>query len=156
MASEERKLVLGKGRKGKWPLGRGNWHGQRRKEGILLEGGARNEYFFIMHQILNDEFSLVEEIFTPYFVETIIIVYFDDSSKYIDIIEQALMEEAPLDLAKLDEFLNLLKRCSRFGAQRLPIEINKVLECCNANDKEGCKKLYLKRLVIMLEIEVTP
>ncbi|KAG7988866.1 hypothetical protein I3843_03G209400 [Carya illinoinensis] len=107
-------------------------------------------------QILNDEFSLVEEIFTPYFVETIIIVYFDDSSKYIDIIEQALMEEAPLDLAKLDEFLNLLKRCSRFGAQRLPIEIDKVLECCNANDKEGCKKLYLKRLVIMLEIEVTP
>ncbi|XP_042974213.1 pseudo histidine-containing phosphotransfer protein 2-like isoform X3 [Carya illinoinensis] len=93
-------------------------------------------------QILNDEFSLVEEIFTPYFVETIIIVYFDDSSKYIDIIEQALMEEAPLDLAKLDEFLNLLKRCSRFGAQRLPIEINKVLECCNANDKEGSKAAF--------------
>ncbi|KAB1214828.1 hypothetical protein CJ030_MR5G018767 [Morella rubra] len=90
----------------------------------------------IDEKILNDQLMLVEDIFTPYFIETAMVVYLDNSPRCVDIIEQSL-EETPLDPTKLEKFLNKLKYCNRFGAEKVPTEVDKVLECCRGNDKEA-------------------
>ncbi|XP_059431674.1 histidine-containing phosphotransfer protein 4-like [Corylus avellana] len=93
-------------------------------------------------EILNDMFTTVEQMEdsnNPNFIETIANLYLSETSNNIDTIEQTL-EANPLDLPNLERCLFKLRGSSAsFGANKVTIEIDKILDRCVIGDTEGCK-----------------
>ncbi|XP_062148763.1 histidine-containing phosphotransfer protein 4-like [Alnus glutinosa] len=91
-------------------------------------------------EILNGQFTCLEELEgedNPNFIETIVNMYLNESPKYIDTIEQTL-EATPIDVANLERCLYKFKgSSSSIGANKVTIEITKMLNCCISGDIEG-------------------
>ncbi|XP_062148766.1 histidine-containing phosphotransfer protein 4-like [Alnus glutinosa] len=96
----------------------------------------------LAEEILDYEFLRLERLAdkdTPNIVEEIFTLYFSDSPKVIASLEQAL-EELHFDYATVDRYLHRLKGSSMtIGANKVAIQTNQALECCNKGDMEGCK-----------------
>ncbi|XP_062148764.1 histidine-containing phosphotransfer protein 4-like [Alnus glutinosa] len=95
---------------------------------------------FTEELILDEQFAKLEELEgedDPNFAENFANIYLSESTKYIDTIEQTF-EAIALDVAKLDECLDSFQRDSAcLGANKVIIEITKMLHCCRRGDMEG-------------------
>ncbi|KAB1218504.1 Histidine-containing phosphotransfer protein 4 [Morella rubra] len=94
---------------------------------------------------LDDQFNQLEELqddSNPNFVEEVVTLYYQDTSRHVLEIEQAL-ERKPLDFTKLDSYMyNLKGSSSSFGAKKVIAECKLFLEHCKARNGEGCVRTF--------------
>ncbi|PIN12255.1 Two-component phosphorelay intermediate involved in MAP kinase cascade regulation [Handroanthus impetiginosus] len=94
---------------------------------------------------LDEQFVQLEELqddANPNFVEEVVTLYYRDSTRLVQNIEQAL-EKTPLDFARLDSYMHQFKsKSTSIGAKRVKIECTKFREHCKGANGEGCKKTF--------------
>ncbi|KAG2728958.1 hypothetical protein I3760_01G228100 [Carya illinoinensis] len=94
---------------------------------------------------IDQQFIQVEElqdVSSPNFVEEIVTSYYQDTSRLIVNIEQAL-ERRPLDFDQLDRYIYQLNgRSTSFGARKVIAEGALFREYCEAENAEGCKTTF--------------
>ncbi|KAL8458375.1 hypothetical protein ACS0TY_035210 [Phlomoides rotata] len=94
---------------------------------------------------LDEQFVQLEELrddANPNFVEEVVTLYYRDSARLVQNIDQAL-EKSPLDFAKLDSCMHQFKgSSSSIGAKKVKIECTQFREYCRAGNGEGCKKTF--------------
>ncbi|KAM7476004.1 hypothetical protein LguiB_023247 [Lonicera macranthoides] len=101
----------------------------------LFDQGFVDEQFVQLEE-LEDEAN-------PNFVEEVVASYYRDSGRLILNIEQALLENSPLDFTKLDSYMQQFKgRSSSIGAKKVKIECTQFREYCKAGNGEGCKRTF--------------
>ncbi|XP_030967666.1 pseudo histidine-containing phosphotransfer protein 2-like [Quercus lobata] len=103
----------------------------------LFDEGLLNEQFI--------ELEKLEDASDPNFVKNVINVFLTDSLKNVTGIEESLLHlkaDEPLDITELGKFLHRLKSgCLGIGAKKVPIEVEKMLQCYEAGDMEGMKTI---------------
>ncbi|KAA3478391.1 histidine-containing phosphotransfer protein 4-like [Gossypium australe] len=125
-------------------LGKGNLEGT--KAGILElrkeyeSSKAKLEPYF--QEVLDENFSQLEQLEgkdNPNFVEEVFIMYFRDSTTFLETIEQA-MKIIPIDSIKVDNILHQLKGSSAsVGANKVLKEVNKTRQVLGKGNLEGTK-----------------
>ncbi|XP_059441624.1 histidine-containing phosphotransfer protein 4-like [Corylus avellana] len=82
---------------------------------------------------------MLEDDNDPNFVDTVASSYFSQTPTDIHAVEQILYA-IPVDPAKVETILFKFKGASSsFGANKVTIEINKMIDCLRRGDMEGCK-----------------
>ncbi|KAF6141740.1 hypothetical protein GIB67_027918 [Kingdonia uniflora] len=111
---------------------------------------------YLMQGFLDEQFIQLEELedsANPNFVEEIVTLFFKDSVRNINNIEQAL-ERSPLDFDKLDRHMHQFKgSCSSIGAAKVRYESTQFREYCTQGNAEGCIRTFqqLKRETAILQ-----
>ncbi|CAI9757633.1 unnamed protein product [Fraxinus pennsylvanica] len=100
----------------------------------LMRQGYLDEQFIQLEELQDAE--------NPNFVEEVVTMYYRDSARLIQNIEQAL-EKNPLDFAKLDNNMHqFMGSSSSIGAKKLKNECTQFNECCKTGNGEGCKRTF--------------
>ncbi|XVE70994.1 hypothetical protein DITRI_Ditri10aG0114100 [Diplodiscus trichospermus] len=101
---------------------------------ILLKAGYLDEQFIQLEE-LQDEAN-------PSFVQEIVTLFYTDSARLVQNIEQAL-NGRPIDFSKLDDYMHQFKgSCSSIGAKKVTNECSVFREYCNAENAEGCIRTF--------------
>ncbi|CAA0837287.1 Histidine-containing phosphotransfer protein 4 [Striga hermonthica] len=101
---------------------------------LLFDQGYLDEQFHQLEELQDDA--------NPNFVEEVVTLYYRDSARLIQNIEQAL-EKKPIDFVKLDSIMHQFKgSSSSIGARKVKIEATQFREHCRVGDGEGCKKTF--------------
>ncbi|KAM5579179.1 histidine-containing phosphotransfer protein 4 [Rosa sericea] len=94
---------------------------------------------------LDEQFVQLEELqddTNPNFVEEIATLYYRDSCRSLQTIEQAL-EKTPHDFYKLDNHMHQFKgSSSSIGAKKVKAECQQFREYCRAGNGEGCMRTF--------------
>ncbi|EXB74580.1 Histidine-containing phosphotransfer protein 4 [Morus notabilis] len=100
----------------------------------LFDQGFLDEQFVQLEELQDDA--------NPNFVEEIATLYYRDSSRLINNLEQAL-EKSPLDFNKLDNYMHQLKGSSTsIGAKKVKAECTQFREYCRTGNGEGCVRTF--------------
>ncbi|PIN26039.1 Two-component phosphorelay intermediate involved in MAP kinase cascade regulation [Handroanthus impetiginosus] len=100
----------------------------------LFDQGYLDEQFIQLEELQDDA--------NPNFVEEVVTLYYRDSARLVQNIEQAL-EKNPLDFNKLDGIMHQFKgRSSSIGAKKVKIECTQFREYCRSGSAEGCKRTF--------------
>ncbi|XP_052183020.1 histidine-containing phosphotransfer protein 4 [Diospyros lotus] len=100
----------------------------------LFDQGFLDEQFVQLEELQDDA--------NPNFVEEIVTLFYRDSARLIQNIEQAL-EKSPIDFSKLDSFMHQFRgSCSSIGAKKVQNECTHFREYCRAGNGEGCKRSF--------------
>ncbi|KAK9923474.1 hypothetical protein M0R45_031891 [Rubus argutus] len=110
----------------------------RRQVGLMRQSlftqGFLDEQFIQLEELQDDA--------NPNFVEEIATLYYCDSSKSLQTIEQAL-EKTPHDFNKLDNHMHQFKgSSSSIGAKKVKDECQQFREYCKAGNREGCMRTF--------------
>uniref|UniRef100_A0A1J3GQ52 Histidine-containing phosphotransfer protein n=1 Tax=Noccaea caerulescens TaxID=107243 RepID=A0A1J3GQ52_NOCCA len=94
---------------------------------------------------LDDQFMELEELqddANPNFVEEVATLYFKDSARLINNIDQAL-ERGSFDFNRLDSYMHQFKGSSTsIGASKVKTECTMFREYCRAENAEGCLRTF--------------
>uniref|UniRef100_A0A7N2RF38 Histidine-containing phosphotransfer protein n=1 Tax=Quercus lobata TaxID=97700 RepID=A0A7N2RF38_QUELO len=102
----------------------------------LLDQGYLDEQFIQLEELQDDD--------NPNFVEEIVTLFFNDSARLLQNIEQALVS-GPIDFAKLDNYMHQFKgSSSSIGAKRVKNECTRFKEYCTAGNAEGCFRTFVQ------------
>ncbi|XP_010545664.1 PREDICTED: histidine-containing phosphotransfer protein 4 [Tarenaya hassleriana] len=100
----------------------------------LFDKGYLDEQFMELEELQDDA--------NPNFVEEVATLYFKDSSRLINNIEQNL-ERSPLDFNRLDAHMHQFKGSSTsIGASKVKAECTTFREYCRAGNAEGCLRSF--------------
>ncbi|XP_075493222.1 histidine-containing phosphotransfer protein 4 [Primulina tabacum] len=100
----------------------------------LFDQGYLDEQFVQLEELQDDA--------NPNFVEEVVTLYYRDSARLIQNIDQAL-EKNPLDFTKLDSYMHQFKgSSSSIGAKKVKIECTQFRDYCRTGNGEGCKKTF--------------
>ncbi|XP_052182053.1 pseudo histidine-containing phosphotransfer protein 2-like [Diospyros lotus] len=100
----------------------------------LFDEGFLGEQFVRLEELQDDS--------EPKFVEEMITLFFSDSARLIQNIEQAL-EKTPMDFSELDNLLSQVNgQCLSTGTKRVQNECTQCREHCKAEDEEGCRRAF--------------
>ncbi|CAI9757634.1 unnamed protein product [Fraxinus pennsylvanica] len=100
----------------------------------LFDQGYLDEQFIQLEELQDEE--------NPNFVEEVVSLYYWDSVRLIQNIEQAL-EQNPIDFAKLDNHMHQFKGSScSIGAKKLKKECTQFEKYCKTGNGEGCKRTF--------------
>ncbi|KAL3840854.1 hypothetical protein ACJIZ3_025445 [Penstemon smallii] len=100
----------------------------------LFDQGYLDEQFIQLEELQDDA--------NPNFVEEVVTLYYRDSVRLVQNIEQAL-EKNPLDFAKLDSYMHQFKgSSSSFGAKKVKTECTQFRDHCRAGNADGCKRTF--------------
>ncbi|XAR67677.1 hypothetical protein NMG60_11002540 [Bertholletia excelsa] len=105
----------------------------------LFDQGFLDEQFVQLEELQDDA--------NPNFVEEIVTLFYRDSTRLIQNLEQAL-EKSPLDFNMLDSYMHQFKgSCSSIGAKKVKSECTQFREYCRTGNGDGCKRTFqqLKR-----------
>ncbi|KAJ6862520.1 histidine-containing phosphotransfer protein 4-like [Populus alba x Populus x berolinensis] len=95
---------------------------------------------------LDDQFNQLEDLqdeANPNFVEEVVTLFYSDSARFIQNIEQAMIKKPNIDFGKLDDYMHQFKgSSSSFGAKKVKKECSQFRECCSAGNIEGCIKTF--------------
>ncbi|CAA3001005.1 histidine-containing phosphotransfer 4 [Olea europaea subsp. europaea] len=105
------------------------------KKSLFDQGYLDQEQFTQLEELQDDA--------NPNFVEEVVTLYYRDSARLIQNIEQALAEKNPLDFTKLDNYMHQFKGSScSIGAKKLKNESTQFREYCRTGNGEGCKRTF--------------
>ncbi|CAH2053551.1 unnamed protein product [Thlaspi arvense] len=94
---------------------------------------------------LDDQFMELEELqddANPNFVEEVATLYFKDSARLINNIDQAL-ERGSFDFSRLDSYMHQFKGSSTsIGASKVKTECTTFREYCRVGNAEGCLRTF--------------
>ncbi|GAV65517.1 Hpt domain-containing protein [Cephalotus follicularis] len=94
---------------------------------------------------LDDQFIQLEDLqddANPKFVEEVVTLYYNDSARLIQNIEQALFNR-PIDFGKLDDYMHQFKgSSSSIGAKKVKIECQQFRVYCIAGNADGCSRTF--------------
>ncbi|XP_010528953.1 PREDICTED: histidine-containing phosphotransfer protein 4-like isoform X2 [Tarenaya hassleriana] len=97
----------------------------------LFDQGYLDEQFMELEELQDDA--------NPNFVEEVVALYFKDSARLINNIEQAF----PLDFNRLDGYMHQLKSSSTsIGASKVKAECPLFREFCRAGNADGCLRSF--------------
>ncbi|KAL5576921.1 hypothetical protein UlMin_018620 [Ulmus minor] len=100
----------------------------------LFDQGLVDEQFVQLEELQDDA--------NPNFVEEVATLYYRDSSRLIQNLDQAL-EKSPLDFNKLDNYMHQLKgSSSSIGAKKVKAECTHFKEYCRTANREGCMRSF--------------
>ncbi|KAH6832115.1 HPT phosphotransmitter 4, partial [Perilla frutescens var. hirtella] len=100
----------------------------------LFDQGYLDEQFVQLEELQDDA--------NPNFVEEVVTLYYRDSARLVQNIDQAL-EKSPLDFSKLDSYMHQLKgSCSSIGAKKVKSECTQFREYCRVGNGDGCKRSF--------------
>ncbi|XP_071901128.1 histidine-containing phosphotransfer protein 4-like [Coffea arabica] len=100
----------------------------------LFEQGYLDEQFTQLEELQDDA--------NPNFVEEVVTLFYRDSARTIQNIEQAL-EKNPLDFAQLDSYMHQFKgSCSSIGAVKVKGESTQFRNYCKEGNAEGCRRTF--------------
>ncbi|XP_047964109.1 histidine-containing phosphotransfer protein 4 [Salvia hispanica] len=100
----------------------------------LFDQGYLDEQFIQLEELQDDA--------NPNFVEEVVTLYYRDSARLIQNIEQAL-EKSPLDFSKLECLMHQFKgSSSSIGAKRVKSECTQFKEHCRVGNADGCKRTF--------------
>ncbi|XP_004302859.1 PREDICTED: histidine-containing phosphotransfer protein 4 [Fragaria vesca subsp. vesca] len=110
----------------------------RRQVGLMRQSlftqGYLDEQFIQLEELQDDA--------NPNFVEEIATLYYRDSSRSLQTIEQAL-EKTPHDFSKLDNHMHQFKgSSSSIGAKKVKAECQQFREFCKTGNGEGCMRTF--------------
>ncbi|KAJ6914956.1 histidine-containing phosphotransfer protein 4-like [Populus alba x Populus x berolinensis] len=95
---------------------------------------------------LDDQFIQLEHLqdeANPNFVEEVVRLFYSDSVRLIQNIEQAMINKPNVDFGKLDAYMHQFKgSSSSIGATKVMKECSKFREYCCAANIEGCIKTF--------------
>ncbi|RXH88675.1 hypothetical protein DVH24_000274 [Malus domestica] len=95
----------------------------------LFDQGFLDEQFVQLEELQDDA--------NPNFVEEVATLYYRDSSRSLQILEQALQRN-PRDFNKLDNYMQQFKgSSSSIGAKKVKADCQQFREYCNAGNAEG-------------------
>ncbi|KMZ60321.1 Histidine-containing phosphotransfer protein 4 [Zostera marina] len=99
----------------------------------------------IQQGYLDDQFEQLEELqddASPHFVEEVVRMFFKNSTRLIDRIEQDL-SKIPCDFCKLNNTIHQFKgSSSSIGALRVKNGTDRFIEYCNQKNIRGCLKSF--------------
>ncbi|XP_019184827.1 PREDICTED: histidine-containing phosphotransfer protein 4-like [Ipomoea nil] len=94
---------------------------------------------------IDDQFIQLEELqddANPNFVEEVVRLFYNDSTRQIHNIELALGSGA-CDFTKLDDMMHQFKgSCSSIGAKKVNKECSEFQQYCDAGNIEGCRRAF--------------
>ncbi|XP_057773139.1 histidine-containing phosphotransfer protein 4 [Salvia miltiorrhiza] len=100
----------------------------------LFDQGYLDEQFIQLEELQDDA--------NPNFVEEVVTLYYRDSARLIQNIDQAL-EKSPLDFSKLDSFMHQFKGSSTsIGAKKVKSECTQFRDYCRVGNADGCKRTF--------------
>ncbi|KAH6758853.1 HPT phosphotransmitter 4 [Perilla frutescens var. frutescens] len=100
----------------------------------LFDQGYLDEQFVELEELQDDA--------NPNFVEEVVTLYYRDSARLVQNIDQAL-EKSPLDFSKLDSYMHQFKgSCSSIGAKKVKSECTQFREYCRVGNGDGCKRSF--------------
>ncbi|KAF8062856.1 hypothetical protein N665_1191s0011 [Sinapis alba] len=100
----------------------------------LFDQGYLDEQFMELEELQDDA--------TPNFVEEVATLYFKDSTRLINSIDQAL-ERGSLDFNRLDNYMHQFKgSSSSIGASKVKTECTMFREYCRVGNAEGCLRTF--------------
>ncbi|XVF48592.1 hypothetical protein PTKIN_Ptkin03bG0202600 [Pterospermum kingtungense] len=100
----------------------------------LFDQGYLDEQFIQLEELQDDA--------NPNFVEEIVTLFYSDSARLIQNIEQALNSRS-MDFSKLDDYMHQFKgSCSSIGAKKVTSECTMFREYCDAENAEGCIRTF--------------
>ncbi|KAL6134520.1 hypothetical protein ACLB2K_066751 [Fragaria x ananassa] len=110
----------------------------RRQVGLMRQSlftqGYLDEQFIQLEELQDDA--------NPNFVEEIATLYYLDSSRSLQTIEQAL-EKTPHDFSKLDNHMHQFKgSSSSIGAKKVKAECQQFREFCKTGNGDGCMRTF--------------
>ncbi|KAF3583883.1 hypothetical protein F2Q69_00031475 [Brassica cretica] len=98
-----------------------------------------------MQGYLDEQFMELEELqddVNPNFVEEVATLYFKDSARLINSIDQAL-ERGSFDFNRLDNYMHQFKGSSTsIGASKVKTECTMFREYCRVGNAEGCLRTF--------------
>ncbi|KAK9946616.1 hypothetical protein M0R45_012070 [Rubus argutus] len=101
----------------------------------LIEQNYLDQQQFVQLEDLEDDSN-------PNFVEEIVTLFYKDSSRLFQKIDQAL-HSIPMDFARLDDYMHQFKgSSSSIGAIKVKNECTQFKECCLAGNAEGCSRAF--------------
>ncbi|XP_021909440.1 histidine-containing phosphotransfer protein 4 [Carica papaya] len=101
----------------------------------LFDQGYLDEQFIQLEELQDDA--------NPNFVEEVVTLYYRDSTRLMNNIEQALREKVPVDFHKLDGYMQQFKGSSTsIGAKKVKAECTQFREYCRAANGDGCLKSF--------------
>nr|POE61950.1 histidine-containing phosphotransfer protein 5 [Quercus suber] len=102
----------------------------------FLDQGYLDEQFIQLEELQDDD--------NPNFVEEIVTLFFNDSARLLQNIEQALVS-GPIDFPSLDNYMHQFKgSSSSIGAKRVKNECTRFKEYCTAGNAEGCLRTFVQ------------
>ncbi|XP_021277141.1 histidine-containing phosphotransfer protein 4-like [Herrania umbratica] len=100
----------------------------------LFDQGYLDEQFIQLEELQDDA--------NPNFVQEIVTLFYTDSARLIQNIEQAL-NSSPIDFSKLDDYMHQFKgSSSSIGAKKVTDECKVFREYCRAENAEGCIRTF--------------
>ncbi|OMO86652.1 hypothetical protein COLO4_20997 [Corchorus olitorius] len=100
----------------------------------LFDQGYLDEQFIQLEELQDDA--------NPNFVQEIVTLFYTDSARLIQSIEQAL-NSRPIDFSKLDDYMHQFKgSSSSIGAKKVTNECTVFREYCRAENAEGCIRSF--------------
>ncbi|XP_059461636.1 histidine-containing phosphotransfer protein 4-like [Corylus avellana] len=102
----------------------------------LIDQGYLDEQFIQLEELQDED--------SPNFVEDMVTMFYNNSARLLENIEQALVT-GPIDFPKLDDYMHQFKgSSSSIGATRVKNECTRFLEHCTAGNAEGCVRTFLR------------
>ncbi|KAK9102311.1 hypothetical protein Sjap_019565 [Stephania japonica] len=100
----------------------------------LFKQGYLDEQFIQLEELQDDA--------NPNFVEEVVTLFFRDSVRLINSVEQAL-EKTPPEFDKLDKYMHQFKgSSSSIGAAKVKSETSLFREYCKQGNAEGCVRTF--------------
>nr|VDC72425.1 unnamed protein product [Brassica rapa] len=100
----------------------------------LFDQGFLDEQFMELEELQDDV--------NPNFVEEVATLYFKDSARLINSIDQAL-ERGSFDFNRLDNYMHQFKgSSSSIGASKVKTECTMFREYCRVGNAEGCLRTF--------------
>ncbi|EOY29792.1 PREDICTED: histidine-containing phosphotransfer protein 4 [Theobroma cacao] len=100
----------------------------------LFDQGFLDEQFIQLEELQDDA--------SPNFVQEIVTLFYTDSARLIQNIEQAL-NNGPIDFSKLDDYMHQFKgSSSSIGAKKVTDECKVFREYCSAENAQGCIRTF--------------
>ncbi|KAL3511740.1 hypothetical protein ACH5RR_024457 [Cinchona calisaya] len=104
------------------------------RQSLFDQGYLDHEQFIQLEELQDDA--------NPNFVEEVVTLFYRDSVRTIQNIEQAL-EKSPLDFVKLDGYMHQFKgSSSSIGAKKVKSESTQFREYCKVGNAEGCRRTF--------------
>ncbi|XVE53764.1 hypothetical protein DITRI_Ditri03aG0028600 [Diplodiscus trichospermus] len=102
----------------------------------LFDQGYLDEQFIQLEELQDDA--------NPNFVQEIVTLFYTDSARLIQNIEQALRSK-PIGFSKLDDYMHQFKgSSSSIGAKKVTNQCALLREYCSAENGEGCISTFLQ------------
>ncbi|XP_031277656.1 histidine-containing phosphotransfer protein 4-like [Pistacia vera] len=102
------------------------------KNSLFDQGYLDREQFTQLEELQDDA--------NPNFVEEIVTLYYNDSARLIQNMEQTLVNR-PIDFVRLEEILHQFKgSSSSIGAKKVNDACTQLKEYCSAENTEGCSR----------------